>query len=278
MDKCNWFFQLCAILHCSYKIMNQDEWINENIVHCCFEKEMRRRQKTVCWPPFPFYFQQNFFFLSPPSLVPSISLVTSAICNYEFVSCIGISVKWLWWWRTAECYIFQSSPHLSQILNRYDSSFCSVQWPTKNTVSVLAVSVFVIFTSMSFELGIFCVCIWTPKLWWTEGCHLWALWQQSKKPKGFLENIQIIRSWEKIEQTEEKREERTEIIETRIRELNWNQDNSYGGGSNPRHCGSEPKHYQLSYSGPPMVSIILGTLISWSEESHCLPTLTERST
>ena len=22
------------------------------------------------------------------------------------------------------------------------------------------------------------------------------------------------------------------------------------GGSNPRHCGSEPKHYQLSYSGP----------------------------
>ena len=22
------------------------------------------------------------------------------------------------------------------------------------------------------------------------------------------------------------------------------------GVSNPRHCGSEPKHYQLSYSGP----------------------------
>ena len=27
------------------------------------------------------------------------------------------------------------------------------------------------------------------------------------------------------------------------------------GVSNPRHCGSEPKHYQLSYSGPPIKSL-----------------------
>ena len=27
------------------------------------------------------------------------------------------------------------------------------------------------------------------------------------------------------------------------------------GVSNPRHCGSEPKHYQLSYSGPTMMTI-----------------------
>ena len=34
------------------------------------------------------------------------------------------------------------------------------------------------------------------------------------------------------------------------------------GVSNPRHCGSEPKHYQLSYSGP----CPDGTLPRW----HCV--------
>ena len=29
------------------------------------------------------------------------------------------------------------------------------------------------------------------------------------------------------------------------------------GGSNPRHCGSDPKHYQLSYSGPRKGNVLL---------------------
>ena len=33
-------------------------------------------------------------------------------------------------------------------------------------------------------------------------------------------------------------------------------ENVSRGVSNPRHCGSEPKHYQLSYSGPNIIVIV----------------------
>ena len=39
------------------------------------------------------------------------------------------------------------------------------------------------------------------------------------------------------------------------------------GVSNPRHFGSEPKHYQLSYSGPPQEPVnaqIRGRKCSWT--------------
>ena len=37
------------------------------------------------------------------------------------------------------------------------------------------------------------------------------------------------------------------------------------GVLNPRHCGSEPKHYQLSYSGPHRVSNVTGSKSSVEE-------------
>ena len=44
------------------------------------------------------------------------------------------------------------------------------------------------------------------------------------------------------------------------------------GVSNPRHCGSEPKHYQLSYSGPrtAMLSLIRRQPIFYPRQVGCV--------
>ena len=42
------------------------------------------------------------------------------------------------------------------------------------------------------------------------------------------------------------------------------------GVSNPRHFGSEPKHYQLSYSGPIMMVMTLnGAILAALKSTHC---------